>query len=81
MNLYICKSVCVGRGGFLQLLLKSGRDLTPPNTLEKTPIKFLGLNYTPSFFFFKFFSLKKEEGKGPICKLHLYIKIGLVFNG
>jgi len=51
MNLYICKSVCVGRGGFLQLLLKSGRDLTPPNTLEKTPIKFLGLNYNPSFFF------------------------------
>jgi hypothetical protein len=59
MNLYICKSVCVGRGGFLQLLLKSGRDLTPPNTLEKTPIKFLGLNYNPSFFFL----LKKKKVK------------------
>jgi hypothetical protein len=55
MNLNICKSVCVGRGGFLQLL-KSGRDLTPPNTFLKTPIKFLAFNYTPPFF-----SLKKRR--------------------
>jgi hypothetical protein len=57
MNLNICKSVCVGRGGFLQLL-KSGRDLTPPNTFLKTPIKFLAFNYTPSFFFFKKIEVK-----------------------
>jgi hypothetical protein len=49
------------KGRFLQLLLKSGRDLTPPNTLKKTPIKFLGFNYTYSFFFF----IKKEKVKDP----------------
>jgi hypothetical protein len=77
MNLYICKSVCVGRGGFLQLLLKSGWGGSYTSKyIKKNPNQVFRFQLHPLLL-----RKEKRKGKGPICKLHLYIKIGLVFNG